>query len=95
MSEDTLYLLLCYLIFGLTLTILTFRSKNRQKTLIVNLLIAGLYNGLFIYNLTVNSSGGRGLAWLVYLLFFIGMHWLINLIGIVLTFKKGSKEGFV
>jgi len=88
MSEDTLYLLLCYLIFGLTLTILTFRSNNRQKTLIVNLLIAGLYNGLFVYNLTFNSSGGRGLAWLVYLLLFIGMHWLINLIGIVLTFKK-------
>jgi amino acid transporter len=88
MSEDNLYLLFCYLIFGLTLTILTIRSKNRQKTLLVNLIIAGLYSGLFIYNLTYNSSGGSGLLWLMYLMFFIGMHWLINLIGLILTFMK-------
>ncbi len=88
MNEDNLYLLFCYLIFGLTLTILTIRSKNRQKTLLVNLIIAGLYSGLFIYNLTYNSSGGSGLLWLMYLMFFIGMHWLINLIGLILTFTK-------
>jgi VanZ family protein len=88
MSEDNLYLLFCYLIFGLTLAILTIRSKNRKKTLLVNLLIAGLYSGLFLYNLTFNSSGGSGLVWLVYLMFFIGLHWLINFIGLILTFTK-------
>jgi VanZ family protein len=88
MSEDNLYLLFCYLIFGLTLAILTIRSKNRKKTLLVNLFIAGLYSGLFLYNLTFNSSGGSGLVWLVYLMFFIGLHWLINFIGLILTFTK-------
>lgn len=88
MTEDNLYLLFCYLIFGLTLTILTIRSKNRKKTLLVNVIIAGLYSGLFLYNLTYNSSGGSGLVWLVYLMFFIGLHWLINLIGLVMTFVK-------
>jgi amino acid transporter len=88
MSEDNLYLLFCYLLFGLTLAILTIRSENRKKTLLVNLLIAGLYSGLFLYNLTFNSSGGSGLVWLVYLMFFIGLHWLINLIGLILTFTK-------
>ena len=88
MTEDNLYLFFCYLIFGLTLTILTIRSKNRKNTLLVNLIIAGLYSGLFLYNLTYNSSGGSGLVWLVYLMFFIGLHWLINLIGIVMTFVK-------
>jgi hypothetical protein len=72
----------------MTLTILTIRSKNRRKTLLVNLIIAGLYSGLFLYNLTFNSSGGSGLVWLVYLMFAIGIHWLTNLIGLLLQFKR-------
>jgi hypothetical protein len=62
MSEDNLYLLFCYLIFGLTLVVLTVRSKNRLKTLTINLIVSGLYSGLFFYNLTFNSSGGSGLV---------------------------------
>jgi amino acid transporter len=88
MSEDNLILLFCYLIFGITLLILTIRRNNKKRTLIINLIIAGLYSGLFFYNLTYNSSGGSGLLWLVYLMFSIGLHWLINLIGIILTFIK-------
>ena len=91
MSEDNLYLLFCYLIFGLTLAVLTIRNKNRLKTVSINLIIAGLYSGLFLYNLAYNSSGGSGLAWLVYLMFSIGLHWLINFIGIILTFTKKIK----
>jgi len=74
MSEDNLYLLFCYLLFGLTLCILTIRSKNRLKTITTNLIIAGLYSGLFFYNLTFNGSGGSGLVWLVYLMFSVGLH---------------------
>ena len=92
MSEDNLDLLFCYLIFGLTLCILIIRSKNRLKTFAINLIIAALYSGLFFYNLTFNSSGGSGLVWLVYLMFFIGLHWLINFIGLVLTFTKNQKQ---
>ena len=92
MSEDNLYLLFCYLIFGLTLGVLTIRSKNRIKTVTINLIIAGLYSGLFFYNLTFNSSGGSGLVWLVYLMFFVGLHWLINLIGIILTITKRTNN---
>ena len=88
MSEDNLYLLFCYLIFGLTLSILTIRSKNRKKTLLINLIIVGLYSGLFLYNLTFNSSGGTGLVWLLYLMFAIGIHWLTNVVGLILTFKR-------
>ena len=88
MSEDNLYLLFCYLIFGLILVVLTVRSKNRLKTLTINLIVSGLYSGLFFYNLTFNSSGGSGLVWLMSLLFFIGVHWIINLIGVIYTFFK-------
>lgn len=62
MGENNLYLLFCYLVFGLTLLILTIRSKNRLKTVSMNLIVAGLYSGLFFYNLTFNSSGGTGLV---------------------------------
>jgi hypothetical protein len=88
MSEDDFMLLFFYLVFGLTLGVLTVRSKNRLKTLTINLIVSGLYSGLFFYNLTFNSSGGSGLVWLMSLLFFIGVHWIINLIGIILTFFK-------
>ena len=88
MSEDDYMLLYFYLIFGLTLVVLTVRSKNRLKTLTINLIVSALYSALFLYNLTFNSSGGSGLIWLMSLLFFIGVHWIINLIGIVLTFFK-------
>jgi amino acid transporter len=92
MSEDNLYLLFCYLIFGMTLGVFTIRSKNRLKTLKINLIIAGLYSGLFFYNLTFNSSGGSGLVWLVFLMFSVGLHWLINLIGIILTYTKRTNN---
>lgn len=57
----------------------------------IHLVIAGVYSGLFIYNLTFNSSGGSGLVWLVYLMLFIGLHWLINFIAIILTFIRKDK----
>ena len=88
MSEDNLYLLFCYLILGITLLFLTLRSKHKLKTIILNLVIVGLYSGLFFYNLTFNSSGGGGLVWLVFLMFSIGLHWLIILIGVLLNLKK-------
>lgn len=88
MSEDNLYLLFCYLIFGFTLAILTFRSNNRQKTLIINLLLSAFYSCILFYNLIFKGSGGSALLWLVALMFCIGLHWIINLIGIVLTYRK-------
>lgn len=88
MNEDNLYLLFCFLVFGLTLGILTVRSKNRLKTITIHLLISGLYSGVFFYNLSYNSSGGSGLAWLLYLMFFLGVHTLVNLAGIIFTFSK-------
>jgi hypothetical protein len=88
MSEDILYLLFCYLIFGLTLCVLAIRSNNRLKTVIINLVIAGLYGGLLLYNLTFYNSSGSGLVWFVYLMVAIGVHWIINVIGILLTFTN-------
>jgi hypothetical protein len=83
MTEDNLYLLICYLVYGLTLLILTFKSKNRTKTLAINLTILLIYSGLLLYNLKYNSSGGSGLAWLVYLMISIGLHWVANLINLI------------
>ncbi len=88
MSEDKLILLFCYLIYGITLSFLVFRSKKRLKTLSINLIILGLYSGILLYNLIYNSSGGSGLLWFVYLIFFIGIHWLINFVRVIMTFKS-------
>ncbi len=88
MTEDNLILLCCYAIYALTLLILILRSKERLKTSIINLTVLGLYSGFFFYNLVFNSAGSTSLVWFIYLMFAIGLHWLINLIGIVQTFMK-------
>lgn len=92
MSEDYLYLFLCYLVYGLTLVVLTTRSKNKLKTLMLNLTISAIYSGLFFYKLAYDSSSGSGLLWLFYLLFSIGIHWIVNLIGILLTYIKPKSK---
>ena len=92
MSEDNLYLLFCYIIYGLTLTFLTVKNKSRAKTVLINLTILFGYSGLFIYNLNFNSAGGSGLVWLVYLMFALGVHWFVNLIGLVRTFITTTKS---
>ena len=58
------------------------------RILTINLLIAVFYSTLFFYQLTYNSSGGSGLVWLMCLMFAIGLHWLINLGGLLLTLKR-------
>lgn len=88
MNEDYLYLLFCYLIFVLTLGVYAIRNNNCLRILTINLLIAVFYSTLFFYQLKYNSSGGSGLVWLMCLMFAIGIHWLINLGGLLLTLKR-------
>jgi amino acid transporter len=92
MSEDNLYLLLCYLILGITLLFLTLRNKYKLKTAVINLIITAIYSGIFFYNLNFNSSGGGALVWLMLLIFSIGLHWFVNFIGLLLTFKKNKQK---
>ena len=88
MSEDNLYLLLTYLVFGFTLALLTLKSRSKVRTLAINLAILAAYSGLFLYNLEYHSEGGSGLVWLVFLEFSIGLHWLVNLTQLILTFTR-------
>ncbi len=60
------------------------KSKNRLKTAITNLIIVTAYSVLFFYNLSYNSAGGSGLLWYFYLIFAIGLHCIVNLIGFIL-----------
>ncbi len=91
MSEDLTYLLICYLIFGITLAIHIFRSKNRKRTVSIHFSVACMYSAFFIYNLNTNSAGGAGLVWLVFLMIALLVHSVINLIGIALDFLKNRK----
>lgn len=88
MNEDYLLLVFGFLVYGLTLTILTRRSKNKLKTVTTNITILGLYSGLFIYNIVYNGQYGSGFLWFFYLACSIGLHWFINIIGLILIFTK-------
>lgn len=82
MSEDALYLIGCYLIYGLTLTMLALRSQMRLRVIGTNLVILIIYSVPLLYALNFASAGGSGLVWLVYLMIALGIHWVINLIGL-------------
>jgi hypothetical protein len=92
MSQDNLILLTCYITYGLTLTTLIIRSKSKAKTLFINLIFLFAYSGLFIYNLIYNSQGGSGLVWLFYLIISIGLHWFLNIIGIIRTVVNSYRQ---
>lgn len=87
MSEDDLYLLFYFYLIQLgTMIIWIRRSKDKKRAGIINISVFILYNVLFHYNLIYNSSGGSGLVWFFYLILSLGLHWLINTVGIIKTF---------
>ena len=72
MGEDDLYLMICYLVQLTTMFVLIGRSNNRKKSALINIGFFLCYNILFHYNL-------------IYLMFSLGLHWLINITGIIKT----------
>ncbi len=89
MTEDNLYLLFCYLIYGLTLVFLTMKSKNRIRVLSINTAIMTIYSSYFLYNLNYNSQYGSSLLWFVGLMTSIGFHWILNIIKLCIIMHKG------
>jgi hypothetical protein len=89
MNDDNKILLFSFLIFWGTLFLLTIKSKNWKRTLILNLPIHILYSSYFLYGLVYKSLNGTALAWWFYLLIIIALHWLLNLATLVIgQFKK-------
>ena len=67
-------------------TLVTLKSKNKLRILRVNLIIVGLYSGLFLCKLTYSNSGGSGFVWYFYLLLLLGLHSVINIV--VISLKR-------
>lgn len=88
MSEDALYLLICYLIYGVTLAVLVYRRKRRKLIVAINLGILLAYSVPLLYALNMQSQGGAALVWLIYLMLAIGVHWAINMIGLTRILKS-------
>ena len=88
MSEDNQILLLCYFIYWITLAFIVLRSKQKIRAIIYNLVIQFIYSMILLYNLEYNSAGGSGVLWLVYLMLIVGVHWLVNLLGLILKLSK-------
>lgn len=92
MKDDYLLLIFEFLVYGVTLFIFSLRSKNKLKTVTTNLIILGLYGGLFTYNIVYNGKYGSGFLWFFYLTCSIALHWFVNLIGLILTFTKTNQQ---
>jgi len=92
MSEDNLYLLSCYLVYALTLTVLVLRSKRRRRTAAINLVVLVAYSTPLLYGLNFRSEYGIGLVWLVYLMIALGVHWVANLIALGLASVRSRQD---
>lgn len=92
MSEDSYYLLTCYLIWLATFWLLILKNKYNIKSIIIHISVIGTYSSILLYNLKYNSSGGAGLLWLIYLMLFIGIHVLVNLVSIIMRKNKASNS---
>jgi len=91
MNEDNKILFFSYLIFWGTLLLLTIKSKNRKRTLILNVPIHILYSSYFLYGLIYKSQGGTALVWWFYLLIIITLHWLVNVTKLLIgQFKRNN-----
>ncbi len=83
MADDTQILLLCYIVYWITLAFIVLKSKHKIRTIVLNLAIQIIYSMILLYNLEYNSAGGAGLAWLVYLMLIIAVHWLLNMLVLI------------
>jgi hypothetical protein len=89
MNEDNIILLFSYFIFWGTLLLLTIKSKNRKRTLILNVPFHILYSSFFLYGLIYKSQDGTALVWWFYLLIIITFHWIVNLAKLLIVqFKR-------
>jgi hypothetical protein len=92
MNEDNKILLFSYLIFWGTLLLLTIKSKNRKRTLVLNVPFHILYSSYFLYGLIYKSHGGNALVWWFYLLIIIVLHWLVNVTNLLIgQFKRNDR----
>ncbi len=86
MSEDTIYLLIAYFIVGVTLAALIYRARARRRCALINLTTLLTYSIPLLYGLNFQSTGGTGLVWIFYLMLALGVHWLVNVISLIMTF---------
>jgi hypothetical protein len=93
MSEDNQVILAAFIIYWITLIVITLNSNRRLWAFIINFLIHIVYSAYLLYGLKYDSEGGGGLAWWFFLLFILAIHSFINLIIIVVRiFRKIKSE---
>ncbi len=92
MREETILIVICYLINWITLLgVISFSAKKKQ-TIIIHLSIQITYSFLWWYQLKYNSTGGTAIvAWLFWMIS-IGLHWLSYLIHFGFIFRKRPKK---
>ena len=84
--------MLGYGVHWITLYFLVSQSENKRRILVVNALVQFSYSAILIYNLLYNAQDSMGLVWLLYLIWVIGVHWLVNSILLIFRVWKKNKS---
>lgn len=89
MDEDDLIIIYAFVIYWIILLILTFLSKQKKRVFLINFMLHVLYSSYFIYELYYKPQGWKNsLNLWALLLSFIGIHWVLNLIHLVILIIK-------
>lgn len=85
MTKDNLIVLFAFVIYWVTLIGLTLLCEQKLLVFLINLIVHVSYSSYFLWNLYYKPSGWKNTlgAW-IGLLGFIGVHWVLDLIYLIL-----------
>ena len=92
MNEDNRILLSFFIFYFFILLIFVFRCKKRVKTFLINFILILLYGGIMAFEYLNSTHGEVAFVWYCYLLILIGIHTLLNFVGLFISFYKPQKQ---
>ena len=90
MSEDQLILMAIYAVNWLTLVWLTSKSNHKKRTIFMHLLLQVFYSLLCVYKFYTTHGWDR-IGWEFTWALFVGVHWIILLIQLVIVIWRRKK----
>lgn len=83
MSDDNLFLILCYSVYWITFILLVLNKSNKKRVIIVNLVIQLIYTTFFLKDYNSTGLGGGVLVVWVFWMIVICIHWIVNLMQLI------------
>lgn len=86
-------IIIYFIIHYVTLYFLSIKYKNWKNTFLIHFAIQFSYSLFILFGIYYISEGGTALGWTLSYMLILFLHWLINLITLlIMTFNQNKKE---